>query len=72
MTSRTALLLLIVLSASACASAGPATPARSGCEWTRYIWLSPADILSERTEAAILAHNEARLRVCGPPAAGSS
>lgn len=63
MKPKTALLLLTMLLASACATSGPAV--RPGCEWTKTIWLDPADKLTRRTEDAILEHNETREKVCG-------
>lgn len=52
------------LFASACTSAGPATD--GACAWVAPILVSRADVLTDRTAAAILTHNEAWEAVCGP------
>lgn len=46
---------------SACASAGPAT----SCGPWRPIYVSRADVLTEGTVRAILAHNETGASLCG-------
>ncbi len=75
-----ALCLLAVLSSS-CATDGPATkpPAApcepqivtktrivdTSCDWTRPIYVSKTDVLSDDTARAILAHNLAGSKNCG-------
>lgn len=75
-----ALCLLAVLS-SGCATDGPATKSPAvpcepqivvktrvtdtACEWTRPIYVSKTDVLSDDTARAILAHNMAGAKVCG-------
>ena len=54
--SRTALTALALLSVSACATSGQGTD--SFCLVAKPIYFSPADRMSERTERAIIAHNE--------------
>ncbi|CFT46163.1 Uncharacterised protein [Burkholderia pseudomallei] len=74
-----ALCLLAALSSS-CATDGPATkPAvpcepqivvktrvtDTACEWTRPIYVSRTDVLSDDTARQILAHNMAGAKNCG-------
>jgi len=58
--------LAIALSATACAPAGPAGP-EAACAAFRPIYLAPAEVeaLTAETAAAVLAHNETGVRVCG-------
>mgnify|MGYP007057189166 CR=1 FL=1 len=42
------------------------TAATDGCEWTRIIYVSQQDVLTEGTARQILAHNETRERICQP------
>lgn len=74
-----ALCLLAALSSS-CATDGPATKPSAPCEpqiivktrvtdtacdWTRPIYVSKTDVLSDETARAVLAHNQAGAKVCG-------
>lgn len=45
-----------------CVSNGPGT---DGCEWSRPIYISRADVLTEGTAQQILEHNETGARICG-------
>lgn len=62
-TPKTVWLAPILLSVSACAAAGP-VPTPDACVWARPIWLHPDDHLTDRTETAILVHNETWVAVC--------
>jgi hypothetical protein len=53
-----------MLSASGCATSGPASP-DTFCIVARPIWFDPSDRMSERTERAIITHNEKGARLCG-------
>lgn len=57
------LIVLTLLLVAACATSGPVL--NSGCEWARPIYFDPADVVTERTEDAIIKHNEAGERNCG-------
>ena len=59
--------LCLALLLTSCASTGVATkPTPSnGCEWARPIYVSSADVLSDATARAILAHDETWKAVCG-------
>ncbi len=37
----------------------------TGCSWTKPIYLSKADVLSDATAAAVLEHNRAGAKECG-------
>ena len=37
----------------------------TACDWTKPIYVSKADVLTDDTAAAILAHNKAGAKVCG-------
>lgn len=37
----------------------------TACDWTKPIYVSKADVLTDETAATILAHNRAGARVCG-------
>ena len=37
----------------------------TACDWTRAIYVDKADVLTDSTAAAILAHNRAGAKVCG-------
>ncbi|HKT65944.1 MAG TPA: hypothetical protein VJR91_20430 [Burkholderia sp.] len=37
----------------------------TACDWTRPIYVSKTDVLSDDTARAILAHNQAGAKVCG-------
>lgn len=61
---------------TACATTGPATEPEpqivtrtrvvdTSCDWVRPIYVSKADVLSDATADAILAHNLAGAKVCG-------
>lgn len=53
---------LALTSLSACATSGPAD---SYCMVAKPIYFAPADRMSERTERAIITHNETWQRLCG-------
>lgn len=57
------LCLLATLSVSGCETSGPVTS--GGCEWTKPIWLSRSDVLTDDTADQIIAHNETGSRICG-------
>lgn len=59
-------MLLATLSVSACAPNGPAPGAEPGefCRIARPIYFDPADRMTDRTERAILAHNEQGAKLC--------
>ncbi len=67
MKSIRGLIALLLLSVGACGTSGPAV--KPGCEWTSPIYLDKDDVLTERTERAIIALNEAGEKICGwqPP-----
>lgn len=61
---------------TACATTGPATEpdpqiitrtrtVDTACDWTKPIYVSKADVLSDATADAILVHNLAGARQCG-------
>ncbi len=61
---------------SACATSGPATETEpqvvtrtrtidTGCDWTRPIYVSKADVLTDGTADQIRAHNETGAGKCG-------
>lgn len=61
---------------SSCATGGPATKpdvqivtqtkiVDTGCDWTKPIYVSKSDVLSDTTATAILAHNIAGAKNCG-------
>ena len=54
---------LILLSLSGCAGSGNAPD--SFCLVARPIYFSPADRMSDRTERAIIVHNEQWQSLCG-------
>jgi len=60
--SRTALTALVLMSVTACAQNGPAD---SYCLVAKPIYFAPADRMSERTEKAIIVHNETWESLCG-------
>lgn len=53
---------LMLLSVSACATSGPAD---SFCLVAKPIYFAPSDRMAERTERAIIAHNEKGASLCG-------
>jgi len=53
---------LILLSLSGCGGSGPVD---SFCMVAKPIYFAPADRMSERTERAIIAHNEKWAALCG-------
>lgn len=66
MKSSAALMLLAMLSVAACERNGPA-PAASPSEFCRIakpIYFDPADRLTDRTERAIISHNEQGEKLC--------
>lgn len=54
---------LLLLSLSACATSGPV--ADSFCAVARPIYFATSDVLSDRTERAVIAHNETGEKLCG-------
>lgn len=46
-----------------CGGPGSATDA-GGCEWSRPIYVGRADVLTDETARAVLAHNEAWATIC--------
>ena len=61
----TGILLLALLSISACARTGPGKPVHDYCRLTNYILVGDADQITEETEKEILEHNVLRKRLCG-------
>lgn len=58
-------MLPLILLLVGCATNGRATEAStSGCEWTRPIYVSKQDVLTDTTARQILAHNETGRRLC--------
>jgi len=61
--------LLAVLTApllTGCLATGPETRViDTACSWTRPIYISKADVLSDGTARQIVAHNETGKRRCG-------
>lgn len=55
--------VLALVLPTGCAGLGPATD--GGCAWSRPIYVSAADALTEDTAAQVLAHNETGARICG-------
>ena len=47
-----------------CGITGPARIVDTGCSWTRPIYVSKADILTDQTAVQILAHNETGAKRC--------
>ncbi|KVN25650.1 hypothetical protein WJ63_16095 [Burkholderia pyrrocinia] len=86
MQKRTLALCLLAALSSSCATTGlgskPAAAAcepqivtktrivDTACDWTRPIYVSKTDVLSDDTARAILAHNTAGAKVCGWKPAG--
>lgn len=73
---KTLLLLVCLLAtlAGCCTTSGAGTEPRveyktkivdTGCDWTKPIYVSKADVLSDQTAAEILAHNRTGAKVCG-------
>ncbi|MCA8339607.1 hypothetical protein LGM81_28150 [Burkholderia multivorans] len=74
MQKRTLVLCLLAALNSSCATDGPATKASAvpcepqivtktrivdtGCDWTRPIYVSKTDVLSDETAKQLLAHNK--------------
>lgn len=61
--SKPVLMALILLSLSACATSGPGPD--NYCLIAKPIYFAPADKLSDRTERAIITHNETWQKLCG-------
>lgn len=59
--------LCLALLLTSCASSGVVTKPipSNGCEWVRPIYVGKADVLTDPTARAILAHDLAWQRVCG-------
>lgn len=69
-------LALLASLLGACATSGPATETEpqivtrtrtvdTGCDWTRPIYVSKADVLTDGTADQIRAHNETGQAKCG-------
>lgn len=55
---------------SACGSPGPVVKPMpsvtyTGCNWSKPIYISKDDILTEETADQIQSHNEAGMKICG-------
>ncbi|ALS63636.1 hypothetical protein AT395_00250 [Pandoraea apista] len=68
------LVCLLVTLAGCCTTNGTGTEPRveyktkivdTACDWTKPIYVSKADVLTDQTAADILAHNRAGAKVCG-------
>lgn len=63
--------LPFLLTLAACATTQPPEPrvvtrtVDTGCEWAKPIFVSKADVLTDDTAKAILAHNKAGAARCG-------
>lgn len=55
--------VLALVLPTGCAGLGPVID--GGCAWSRPIYVSAADALTEDTAAQVLAHNETGARICG-------
>lgn len=60
-------MLLAMLSVSACAPSGPVPGPSPGefCRVAEPIYFDPADRLTDRTERAIIRHNQVGEKLCG-------
>ncbi|USS42739.1 hypothetical protein NFI99_11195 [Burkholderia glumae] len=65
---------LMLTALMACTSSPPAAPVQmetrtkvidTACNWTKPIYLDKADVLSDATARAVLAHNQAGAKECG-------
>ena len=59
--------LTVAVLASACSGGfgtDEAASYLSECAWTRTIWISRDDTLTQQTEDQIIAHNETRAELC--------
>lgn len=74
MNWRTIGLASSALALAACASTPPAAPVQvetrtkvidTACNWTKAIYLSKGDVLTDATAAAVLEHNRAGAKECG-------
>ena len=64
---RRSLALLASLLLTACVSGGRVTEVvDAGCDWTRSIFVSQFDVLTDGTARQVLAHNETWARRCAP------
>ena len=71
--SKTLLLSLpLAILLVSCATSGPGTKpdaapviVDNGCAWAKPIYVSKADVLTDGTAGAILAHNVTGARLCG-------
>lgn len=72
------LLASLAMLLNGCASSGHATEPEpepqivvrtvvkdTGCDWTKPLYVDKADVLSDATAKAILAHNETGAKKCG-------
>ncbi|AQW29138.1 hypothetical protein B0B51_03320 [blood disease bacterium A2-HR MARDI] len=71
---KTLLLVLCLMLTACCTTNGAKTDPQviyqtklvdTACEWTKPIYVDKADVMSEETARAILAHNRAGAKVCG-------
>lgn len=61
----TLLACLLVTLLTACTTSGPEIKlVDTGCDWTRAIYVSRSDILTDGTARQILAHNETGKKRC--------
>ncbi|VVE77371.1 hypothetical protein [Pandoraea sputorum] len=74
MKTLTLLVFLLVTLAGCCTTSGGEAEPRveyktkvvdTACDWTKPIYVSKADVLTDQTAADILAHNRAGAKVCG-------
>ena len=69
------LLSLTAMLSGCCATSGVSRPepqvivqtkvTDTACDWTKPIYVDKADVLTDDTAKAILAHNRAGARICG-------
>lgn len=69
------LLMLCLTLTACCTTSGASKPdpevvvqtrvVDTACDWTKPIYVDKADVLTEDTAKAILAHNRAGAKVCG-------
>lgn len=58
--------VLLALLLTGCETTGPEIKfIDTGCDWTRPIYVSKTDIVSDGTARQILAHNETGVKRCG-------
>lgn len=70
---KTLLLMLCLTLTACCTTSGESKPqvvvqtkiVDTACEWTKPLYVDKADVLTDDTAKAILAHNRAGAKVCG-------